>query len=185
MHMHQDPLLVHTCMTSPAKWADVTCQMKPEGRRPEPLFNHRTVREGTRTLAAALAFMFAMSMAPQRPHRQWQVNANGRLNALVSIGRGADGSQLWRYTKVKHVYIVQCTENWLKHKLTIIFGYLILEILIPVVTAKPFMNVGVLCAVHHVRGFTRGNWVNIIKLTIKVLSINKDDVNKVYVAFSL
>ena len=25
-------LLIHTCMTSPAKWADVTCQVKPEGR---------------------------------------------------------------------------------------------------------------------------------------------------------
>ena len=32
-------LFIHTCMTSPAKWADVTCQVKPEGRRPKPLFN--------------------------------------------------------------------------------------------------------------------------------------------------
>ena len=29
----------HMCMTSPAKRADVTCKLKPEGRRPEPLFN--------------------------------------------------------------------------------------------------------------------------------------------------
>ena len=111
-----------------------------------------TVREGTLTLAAAIAFMFAMSMAPQRPRRQWQVNANGRLNALFSMGRGVDGSQLGRYTKVKRVYIVQCTRNWLKHKLTIIFGYFILEILITVVTAKRWCP----CAVHHVRCFTRG-----------------------------
>ena len=107
-------------------------------------WNHGTVREGTLTLAAAIAFMFAMSMAPQRPHRQWQVNANGRLNALFSMGRGVDRSQLGRYTKVKRVYIVQCTRKWLKHKLMIIFGYFILEILITVVTAKPFVNVGVL-----------------------------------------
>ena len=105
---------------------------------------HRTVRKRTLTLAAAIAFMFAMSMALQRPHRQWQVNSNGRLNALFSMGRGVDGSQLGRYTKVKRVYIVQCTSNWLKHKLTIIFGYFIFEILITVVTAKPFVNVGVL-----------------------------------------
>ena len=125
--------------------------------------NHGTVREGTLTLAAGIAFMFAMSMAPQRPHRQWQVNANGRLSALFSMRRGVDGSQLGRYTNVKRIYIVQCTRNWLKHKLTIIFAYFILEILITVVTAKPFVKVGWCpCAVHHVRGFTRGNWVNIV-----------------------
>ena len=32
-------LFFHTCMTSPAKWADVTCQVKPEGRRPDPLLS--------------------------------------------------------------------------------------------------------------------------------------------------
>ena len=83
-------------------------------------------------------------MAPQRPHRQWQVNANGRLKALFSMGRDVDGSQIGRYTKVKRVYIAQCTSNWLKHKFTIIFGYFIPEILITVVTAKPFVDVGVL-----------------------------------------
>ena len=31
-------LFIHTCMPSSAKWADVTCQVKPEGRRPDPLF---------------------------------------------------------------------------------------------------------------------------------------------------
>ena len=106
--------------------------------------HHRTVQEGTLTLVVAIAFMFAMSMAPQPPHRQWQVNANGRLIALFSMGRGVDGSQHGRYTKVKRVYIVQCTRNWLKHKLAIIFGYFILEILITVVTAKLYVNVGVL-----------------------------------------
>ena len=108
------------------------------------------------------AFMFAMSMAPQRPHRQWQVNANGRLNALFSMGHGVDGSQLGRYTKVKRVYIVQCTRNWLKHKLTIIFGYFILEISITVVTAKPFVNVGVLVLFIMSEVSPGGNWVNIV-----------------------
>ena len=32
-------LFIHTCMTSPAKRADVACRVKPEGRRPDPLFN--------------------------------------------------------------------------------------------------------------------------------------------------
>ena len=32
-------LFIHTCMTSPSKRADVTCQVKPEGWRAEPLFN--------------------------------------------------------------------------------------------------------------------------------------------------
>ena len=95
-------------------------------------------------LVAAIAFMFAMSMAPQRLHRQWQVNANGRLNALFSMGCGVDVSQLWRYTKVKIIYTVQCSEKWLTHTLMIFFGYFILEILIPMVTAKPFVNVIVL-----------------------------------------
>ena len=114
------------------------------------------------TLAAAIAFMFTMSMALQRLHRQWQVNANGRLNALFSMGRGVDGSQLGRYTKVKRVYIVQCTRNWLKHKLTIIFGYFILEIMITVVHGEAICERWCPCAVHHVRGFTRWNWVNIV-----------------------
>ena len=34
-----DELFILTCMTSPAKRADVTCQVKPEGRRPDPLLN--------------------------------------------------------------------------------------------------------------------------------------------------
>ena len=32
-------LFIDTCMTSPAKRADVACLVKPEGRRPDPLFN--------------------------------------------------------------------------------------------------------------------------------------------------
>ena len=32
-------LFIHTCMMSPAKRADVTCQVKPEDRRPDPLLN--------------------------------------------------------------------------------------------------------------------------------------------------
>ena len=40
-------LFIHTCMTSPAKWADVTCQVKPESRRPEPLFNITKTALGT------------------------------------------------------------------------------------------------------------------------------------------
>ena len=39
MQWFDDELFIHTCMTSPAKRADVTCQMKPEGRRPDPLLN--------------------------------------------------------------------------------------------------------------------------------------------------
>ena len=34
-----DELFTHTCMTSPVKRADVTCQVKPGGRRPDPLLN--------------------------------------------------------------------------------------------------------------------------------------------------
>ena len=34
-----DELFTHTCVTSPAKRADVTCQVKPKVRRPETLFN--------------------------------------------------------------------------------------------------------------------------------------------------
>ena len=32
-------LFSHTCMTSLAKRGDVACRVKPDGRRPEPLFN--------------------------------------------------------------------------------------------------------------------------------------------------
>ena len=31
-------LFIHTCMTSPAERADIICQVKSKGRRPDPLF---------------------------------------------------------------------------------------------------------------------------------------------------
>ena len=65
----------------------------------------------------------------------------------------------------------------------IIFGYFILEVLNPVVTAEPFVNVGVL--VQFIMSEVSPGATELITLTIKVLSINKADVNKILIVPSL
>ena len=52
-----DELFTHTCMTSPAKRADVTCQVKAGGRRPEPLFSIPRTANGQKKLEYEYGFI--------------------------------------------------------------------------------------------------------------------------------